>query len=240
MDLNRPSKTIDYTYHYQFGNNREITINVELDAKTLALVNVPASDTYPSWARLDFNRCPNCTLANGKDTLCPVAGNLVHVINTFGHSISYDRVTLRITAPSREYSKATSLMEAISSLVGIYMVTSGCPVLDKLRPMVKYHLPFATLDEAKYRAIAMYLMAQYVRYKAGKDADWQLQRLGVLYDEIRAVNLAFSKRLQSAISEDASINALVKLDCFADVIAFSIHGDDLYNAMKDTFDAFLK
>tara|TARA_B100000686_G_scaffold86198_1_gene93073 strand:- start:90 stop:251 length:162 start_codon:yes stop_codon:yes gene_type:complete len=45
----------------------------------------------------------------------------------------------------RCYVEHTTMTEAVSSLLGIYMVTSGCPVMDKLRPMVRFHLPLATV-----------------------------------------------------------------------------------------------
>ena len=56
----------------------------------------------------------------------------------------------------------------VFSLIGIYMVTSGCPIMDKLRPMARFHLPFASTEETIYRAISTYLLGQYFLEQKGK------------------------------------------------------------------------
>lgn len=38
------------------------------------------------------------------------------------------------------------------------MVTSNGPVIDKLRPMVKFHVPFGSLEETVCRAASMCLI----------------------------------------------------------------------------------
>ncbi len=119
------------------------------------------------------------------------------------------------------------------------MVTSGCPVMDKLKPMVRYHLPFATEDETRYRVISMYLIAQYFIHRKGEEPDWDLKNLVKIYDEVRVVNKSFSKRLSNIKIEDASINALIILDCFADFVKFSI-SKDMLDDMKTMFRAYLE
>ena len=37
------------------------------------------------------------------------------------------------------------------------MALSGCPVLEQLKPMARFHLPFASVEETIYRAASMYL-----------------------------------------------------------------------------------
>ena len=73
------------------------------------------------------------------------------IIHSFKDSISYEEVEVFITTKARTYMKRTTLQKGLSSLLGIYMVTSGCPTMEKLKPMVRYHLPFATEEETKYR-----------------------------------------------------------------------------------------
>lgn len=58
----------------------------------------------------------------------------------------------------RTYSKDTLLQQGLASLLGIVMTTSGCPVLEPLKPMVRFHLPFATLTETVYRMVSMCLV----------------------------------------------------------------------------------
>jgi hypothetical protein len=110
------------------------------------------------------------------------------------------------------------------------MVTSGCPIFEKLKPMVRFHLPFASIEETKYRAISMYLLAQYFLYQQGSQPDWDLKKLAEAYENIRVVNESFCKRLRTIEGKDANLNAVVVLDIFADSVNFSIDSrmvDDL-------------
>ena len=107
------------------------------------------------------------------------------------------------------------------------MATSGCPILNKLRPMVHTHLPFATIEETTYRSISMYLLAQFFRKKRGFKADSELKELVTLYDDINLVNQSFCQRLMGIRATDASLNALSGLDCFAKITALSIVEDTL-------------
>jgi hypothetical protein len=91
------------------------------------------------------------------------------------------------------------------------MVTSNCPVMDRLRPMVRFHLPFASVDETIYRAVAMYLVAQYFRMRRGRRPDWQLQHLADIYGDVAKVNAGMMERLRHASTEDANVNALTIL-----------------------------
>ena len=122
----------------------------------------------------------------------------------------------------REYIKHTTVQQALSSLLGIYMVTSGCPIMDKLRPMVRFHLPFATREETMYRVLAMYLMAQYFRQRNGREPDWEMENLVHMYEDVTVVNKSFVDRLNQIATDDANANALIILDCFANYIVMSV------------------
>ena len=119
------------------------------------------------------------------------------------------------------------------------MVTSGCSIMEKLKPMVRYHLPFATEEETRYRVISMYVLAQYFLFKRGKTVDWELKKLVDIYDDIQTVNKHFCKRLATIQSKDASINALIVLDCFADFVRFSIN-KKMLDEIEFLFNAYFK
>ena len=131
------------------------------------------------------------------------------------------------------------MQQALSSLLGIYMVTSGCLVMDRLRPMVRFHLPFATLEETNYRVISMYLMAQYFRRKRGLRPDWELKGLVPIYEAIQTVNKSFLARLNELKGKDANANALVILDSFAGYVTFSIN-TDLLDEVEGLFKPYLE
>jgi hypothetical protein len=150
-----------------------------------------------------------------------------HLTDFFQDMISYKEVDLLVQSEERTYIKHTTLQQGISSLMGIYMVTSGCPIMEKLKPMVRYHLPFVTLRETRYRVISMYLLIQYFRYRRGKRPDWELKNLVRIYDEIQIVNKSFFQRLAHIKVMDATLNALIKLDMFAKHISMLVNKDSL-------------
>jgi hypothetical protein len=104
--------------------------------------------------------------------------------------------------------------------------------------MVGTHLPFATIDESIYRAMSMYLLAQFTRAKNGLEPDWSLRGLREIYNEIDAINISMTKRLRAATEEDASLNAVVILDSFAKLVPMSIDGS--FGGMEDLFWPYLK
>jgi len=236
--MGNSDKTITFNYKFKFGSGLEKEFNVKLDKKTLNLM-VTGQESYPQWTELTFFKCPNCSLDENQHSFCPIAINLVGLIDFSRDMISYKEVDLLIQSEERGYIKHTTLQQGISSLVGIYMVTSGCPIMEKLKPMVRHHLPFATLRETKYRMISMYLLAQYFLYRRGREPDWELKNLVKVYDDIQIVNKAFSQRLAHIKIEDATLNALIKLDMFAKYISVSINRDVL-DEMECLFNAYFE
>ncbi len=239
--MNRQSKTQQKTisFHYKFTlSNGEIReFGLELDSETLSLIG-KKKRSYPKWTRLPYHKCPNCPLSDAQHPQCPIAANLVDLVEYFKDSISHEEVDVEITTETRTYVKRTSLQSGISSLIGIYMVTSGCPVMDKLRPMVSTHLPFATGEETMYRVLSMYLLAQYFLSKEGQSPDWNLENLAEIYEEIHTVNKSFCQRLAGIHIKDASLNAVVQLDIFADFTSYSLEINKL-DEIRRLFHAYL-
>ena len=207
-------------YKFQSEDGSEKVFETILDGKTLELRN-NLSPHLPGWTKLSFNQCENCPVASDVEH-CPVAANLSSLIEAFKFSTSYESVFVVVETPDRSYAKQTTVQNALSSLMGIYMVASNCPILDKLRPMVRFHLPFASATETVYRSVTMYLLAQYFKKQKGKKPDWELEKLVDLYKEISKVNKGMWNRLSAASSFDANVNALIVLNTFGDALRFSI------------------
>jgi hypothetical protein len=229
---------IAFHFRYTFQNRTIKEFRLELDRKTLNLVHPLKSVAAPQWVELRYFQCPNCLLDADRYPFCPIALNLVDLIAAFKDSISYEEVEVVMTTEARTYLKRTSLQKGLSSLLGIYMTTSGCPTMEKLKPMVQYHLPFATKEETLYRVISMYVLAQYFVYKRGGQPDWDLQELVKLYREIKILNKRFSERLSHIGLKDASLNALTILDWFAENLTFSLDQDILDN-IESFFEVYL-
>ena len=208
-------------YRFIFPNSREELIEVKIDKQTMESLPETAG-APPVWCRLDFHQCPNCTLRIKDQPYCPLATRLVKLITACQNVLSYDEVKMEVTTPERMVTKNTTAQRAVSSLMGLVMATSGCPHMSFLKPMARYHLPFATQEETIFRAISTYLLEQYFRHKQAQDTDLELEHLKKIYAEIRIVNMSMTSRLRTIDIQDSAVNAVVLLDIFAKMLPYSI------------------
>lgn len=210
-----------YKYIIKFEGGEEKIIDIALDPATL---NLPAKKEgdFPEWALLDYGKCSVCPFDCAAQKYCPVALNLAEVTRMFSDKASTMLVDVRVVTRQREFFKRTSLQSALSSITGIYMVTSGCPVMEILKPMVRHHLPFASLNETVYKSVSSYLLQQYFRKKNGLEPDWELTKLIKAYEDIEILNRNIVDRIRRASEKDANYNALIILDVFAKMVPFTI------------------
>jgi len=227
---------IRITYKFEFEAAEEKQFDILLDGVTLKVLQSPMP-SYPEWTKLAYNKCENCPLPNTVE-FCPVAQNISHLVNEFKFLTSFDKTQVTVTTVERTYSVETTIQNGLSAILGIYMVTSDCPVLDHLRPMVRFHLPFASTLETIFRAVSMYLIAQYLRMHKGLSADWNLERLEEIYKEVSKVNKGMWNRLSQASSFDANVNALIVLNTFGDALRFSLKRD--LEALAPLFSKYLE
>jgi len=236
--MKKDNKTLRFDYKFVFKDKTDKNFTIKLDSKTLDLIHLNKRNKFPSWTKLPAFKCPCCTLDEKKVKYCPTITSLIELIESFKDLFSYDKVYIYIDTTARQYTANTTLQNGLSSLIGIYMVTSGCPIMSKLKPMVRYHLPFATMKETNYRAISMYLIAQYLRHKHGKKPDWNLNGLIKIYADVKEVNRNFSEKLGSLEINDSILNALVRLDCFANFVALTLNRE-LLDELELTFSSYL-
>lgn len=207
-----PADPIRYRYTFRFADGSEKRFEVNLDPATLALIP-PEESAKPDWTKLSYHQCEQCPLKE-ETSHCPVAVNLAGLVESFKDTLSHEDISVMVETAQRTYSKQTSLQQGLSSIIGIYMVTSNCPVMDKLRPNARYHLPFASAEETMYRAVSMYLTAQYYRMKRGETPDWTLEHLSEIYKGVWRVNKGMTERLSHASAQDANMNAVIVLSTF--------------------------
>lgn len=210
---------INYLFRFDDGDKREIPLL--LDENSLALVS-EVKLAPPFWAELTFHQCSVCPLDPGPHPHCPIAVQLSEIVNAFQEYDSFENVTVEVSDSQRRYLKETTLQNGLGPLMGIIMVTGGCPVMEPLRPLVRFHLPFASMEETEFRIVSMYLIAQYFREKKGKKPDWSLDGLQLIYNRVGDVNKSFAERLRCASRKDASVNAIIILDCFAKGVPFAV------------------
>jgi len=224
MGINQMENNSEFTYinyHFVFEDKTEAHFPINLSLNDLKFL--PQNNkVHASWTELEFNQCECCQLNKNEASHCPIATNLEDIITTFKNRRSYERVLLRVETPERLYEKDIPLQHGLGSLLGIIMVTTGCPTMGILRPMVRFHLPFATIEETIFRSVSSYLLGQYFQLKKGNDPDWDLDGLAEAYGDIQMINVGMTDRLRSISKEDANANAVVVLDVFAKALPSSI------------------
>jgi len=236
MSTTPDPKTITLLYKFRFDKGPEKNFSIQLEADSLRLL-LDGGLKKPEWTKLKYHQCENCPLDDSVEH-CPVAVNLGSLVESFQDSISFEKTTVTVETKERTFVKETTLQKGLSALIGIYMVTSDCPVMDKLRPMVRFHLPFATARETIYRAVTMYLLAQFFIMRRGGEPDWDLKNLSEIYKAISHVNKGISKRISNASNKDANVNAVVILHSVGESLPYVI--DSGLNDIEPLFADYIK
>ena len=209
---------------------------IALDPETYELRNDPPRDP-PDWTALCFEQCVDCPLDARLQAHCPAALHLAPVIAEWADVVSYDAVDVRVQTAERTVSATVPAQQALASLVGLLLATSGCPRTAVFRPMARFHLPFATESETAYRAAAMYLVAQHFRARSGRVPDLELAGLGQLYESLHQVNRGLARRLRAAVRQDAVVNAVVLLGIYTSLLPEAL--DELLEEIRPACAALL-
>jgi hypothetical protein len=220
----RTGKTISYKYILKLENQRKIIFNIKLDKETLELID-NVFDT-PTWATRKEFGCKNSICELKDDEYCPVAQTVQQLINAFKNILSTEGVSATAISEQRTCTKECAIQVAVGSITGIYMAACGCPVLGKLKPMVRFHLPFSSLEETEYRVFSMYLLAQFLRGRKNLSHDFQLKELNNLYQDILTINKLAAAKIQELEKSDAAINGLMILNAFAQMVSFDLEDND--------------
>jgi hypothetical protein len=99
--------------------------------------------------------------------------------------------------------------------------------------MARFHLPFATVDEAMFRSISVYLLRQYFAYQQGGTSDFFLKNVKSYYEKIETVNKGILNRIKHASRLDADRNAIVILNALAQILHMEI--DDDLRSLRSIF-----
>lgn len=206
---------MNVTYQFRFENNRTVDFKVtDQPAET--------KGKLPAWTRLEHCQCSNCPLKSADSSQCPAAVEILPVVNEFQAENAYQKVDVVVTDDRRTYSKSTTLEEALRSLLGLKMATSGCPVLSELKPMAVHHLPFASNDEFIMRSVSHYLLQQYLAKRNRQEPDWDLKGLVERNQRLQLVNQALWQRIHSVCEGDSNLKALLNFFSMASSVSFSL------------------
>lgn len=204
---------VNYSFRFQSGRVVEFRV---------AAQGEPPKGNLPAWVKLEHCQCSNCPLAVEDHPACPAAVGILPVVEAFQADDAYQKVEVTVTDEHRSYFKQTALEEALRSLLGLKMATSGCPVLAELKPMAMHHLPFANTDEFILRSVSQYLLEQYFAMKHHREPDWELQGLVDRSQKLQLVNQALWQRIHSVCQGDSNLKVLLNFFSMASSVSFSL------------------
>lgn len=194
--------SIDYTFEY---DDQSLHYQVDVERR----YDLQADRSHlPAWTRLAHCQCENCPLTVKETGHCPAAVDLAPVITDFQTVPADKQARITVVTPQRTYTKDTEIEEGLRALMGVIMASSACPILSKLKPNARYHLPFSSQQDYTMRSVSFYLLRQYFLYREGYRPDWDLQGLVTLNQDLKTVDEALEKRVMDACSDNANRKAL--------------------------------
>ena len=174
MEIDK-EKYIWIEYIFDFDEpRRDKKFLVLLDKKTLIALspeNCSKPENEKNWTDLDFHKCEICPLSKDTVKSCPIAYNISGLAEEFSEIYSIEQVNITVNTEERSYFKRDSVQQGLRSILGIYLATSGCPHMEILKPMARFHLPFASMEETIYRQVSNYLLSQYFEFINGRIPD---------------------------------------------------------------------
>jgi len=226
------SEALTITYRFDLPDGSAKTLEFAFDAVDFKMLKAPP-DPPPFWTELAFSRCANCPLDERLNPHCPAALQLASALEPLSALVSFDTVGVTVTQAERTAYAQTSAQQAMSSVIGLVMATSGCPWTDHLRPMARFHLPFANEAETVYRSIGMFLVARAI---AGSEESQGFAALVALYENLHVVNRDMSRRLGAAARTDPARNAMALLDAYTTLLPAALERS--LDELSPLFDAW--
>jgi hypothetical protein len=225
---------LEIVYTFEDRQGGTFVYPLRMDRKTVSLVS-DAGVHPPAWTGLANCQCQVCPLTPEKNPFCPIAVNINGLVAYFQDFYSTDVMRITVTTEARTYVKEASAQTGLASIFGAIMATSGCPVMNFLKPMAKFHLPFATAEETVIRSTSMYLLAQYFVCKRGGKPDISLDRLARAYADVLLVNEGMSRRIGTVVRrKDATNNAIIILHTLTQLLDLEI--DKKLDSLQSLFE----
>ncbi|SCA55705.1 conserved hypothetical protein [Candidatus Terasakiella magnetica] len=220
------------TYKFFAAKEEVVHIDLNFDDHTFQIQPDPAVEK-PSWAKLEHQKCSNCPL--GADVeWCPTAVSIAQFLPHFTEKFSYEKTVIEVETPLRSIITKSTFQTGIASLLGLVCATSGCPHTKFLRPLARFHLPFANEQETVFRALAANLLAQYVENSNnGGQKALNFDELNKNYAQLSIVNGFLAERLRDGVERDAALNAVIILDGLALITPENTDGS--FEDLEDVF-----
>jgi hypothetical protein len=219
-------------YRFDLPDGSQKLLDLTFNAADFRLANAAPADP-PFWTELKFSQCANCPLNAADHPHCPAALHMAPAVESLKALVSFDTVGVTVIQAERTIHAEISAQQAMSSVLGLIMATSGCPWTDRLRPMARFHLPFASEAETVYRSVCMFLLA---RALVGAGEAQGFAALEKLYENLHVVNRDMARRLGAATRTDPARNAIALLDSYTTLLPAALESS--LEELKPLFDAW--
>lgn len=224
-----------HTISYRFfnPNNEKTVITLCFDEETYQ-IKLDDELEKPGWAKLSHQKCSNCPLGDDIEW-CPTALAIAQFLPSFKSKFSYEKTIVEVETPTRTVVSKATFQTGIASLLGLACATSGCPHSKFLRPMARFHLPFANEQETVFRSLAANLLMQYVEKSQNGTGNISVNfdKLNESYGALSVVNSFLAERLRDGVERDAALNAVIILDGFA--LITPENTDGTFEDLQDVF-----
>lgn len=210
-----------FNYTIELDDGQHAGVRIAMDPVTLTMMPA-SSEPYPTWTQLTYNQCECCSLSPTSHPYCPIAVNITDLVDRFKDILSHQHCKIVCETVDRTYSKKTSAMEGLTSVFGIVMATSNCPVMNFLKPMARFHLPFSSVQETTVRSTSLFLLGQYFEYKKGRVSSFDFHKLEKSYAQVQRVNEGLLARIRSLGSRDADKNAIITLHSISQFLSMEM------------------
>jgi hypothetical protein len=226
------TQTLRIRYRFDLPDGSQTQLDFKFAGSDFRLENAAPVEP-PFWTELKFSQCANCPLNAAEHKYCPAALQMAPVIEPLKALVSFDTVGVTVLQAERKTCVETSAQQALSSVLGLIMATAGCPWTARLRPMARFHLPFANEAETVYRSVCSFLLARELVGTGGPPGFASLKEL---YENLHVVNRDMSRRLGAATRTDPARNAMALLDSYTTLLPAALESS--LEELKPLFDAW--
>ncbi len=229
---------LDITYCFHHQTPEEIRFQMQFDNLSMQFVS-DSDSNHDEWTHLAFMQCSHCPLKQQDQFYCPIARNIARVVEIFSGTMSTETTRIAVLTDERNYWKDTTMQHGLHGIFGLIMATSGCPHMNFLKPMARFHLPFSTYRETIIRTISMYFLQQLVNSSNYNNMSVGFDTLADNYQQVNQLNREFIQRIRSVkAGGDAGENAIVILDSFVQLIDMEFETD--FSLLKEILDPTLE
>ena len=200
-----------------FNSGRTLHWDLDLAEQGTLRMNESEVSSSLSWVRLEFCKCPACTLDEDTNPLCPVAALLARYTLDLADRTSYERVDVHvIEADGHQMTlRRVPLQNVVSELVRLAAFQSECPVGRRMTAAM------SPLDAFPSNAEVLQALARHFASTSIGGQCRLAPSQKAFLESVREMFDCLSRRLEKAGKGDVHLNALVIMHSLSTLFSLS-------------------